>query len=170
MIYSGPCGPISRSNKLTSVHAFAAVPPKRIQYAALRLFDLAGADHRRFSPFCWRTKLALAHKGLVVDTVPWRFTDKDALAFSGQGRVPVLVDGDTPVVDSWAIAVHLETNYPERPSLFGGEVGMSVTRFVNAWTDKVLHPALAPLVISDIHAHVAQQDRKYSHHPRKGFW
>ena len=129
---------------------------------AIRLYDLAGADpERRFSPFCWRTKLALAHKGLTVDTLPWRFTDKDAIAFSGQGRVPVLIDGDTTVVDSWAIAVYLETQYPDRPSLFGGDIGMSVTRFLNAWTDKVVHPALAQLVISDIHAHVAPQDRAY---------
>ena len=57
---------------------------------ALRLYDLAGADPDRcFSPYCWRTKLALAHKGLVAETVPWRFTDKDVIAFSGQGRVPV---------------------------------------------------------------------------------
>ncbi|MDE1903950.1 MAG: glutathione S-transferase N-terminal domain-containing protein, partial [Alphaproteobacteria bacterium] len=39
----------------------------------LKLFDLAGADDdRRFSPYCWRVKLALAHKGLPVETVPWR--------------------------------------------------------------------------------------------------
>ena len=38
-----------------------------------RLYDLAGADpDRRFSPYCWRTRLALAHKELPVETVPWR--------------------------------------------------------------------------------------------------
>jgi hypothetical protein len=31
---------------------------------AIKLYDLAGAkSERRFSPFCWRTKMALAHKG-----------------------------------------------------------------------------------------------------------
>src|SRR6266496_2879469 len=59
------------------------------------LYDLAGAEpDRRFSPFCWRARMALAHKGLEVETVPWRFAEKDAIAFSGQGRVPVLIDGD----------------------------------------------------------------------------
>ena len=34
------------------------------------LYDLAGADAgRRFSPYCWRVKLALAAKGLAFDTV-----------------------------------------------------------------------------------------------------
>ena len=48
---------------------------------------------RSFSPYCWRTKFALAHKGIPVETVPWRFTDKAALAFSGQDKVPALRDG-----------------------------------------------------------------------------
>jgi len=44
------------------------------------LYDLAGAEpDRRFSPFCWRTKMALAHKGLEAETVPWRFTEKEKL-------------------------------------------------------------------------------------------
>ena len=85
------------------------------------MHDLAGADPAlRFSPYCWRTRMALAHKGLAVETIPWRFTEKDALAFSGQGRVPVIRDGDRVVSDSWAIAEYLEDAYPDRPSLFGG--------------------------------------------------
>ena len=104
----------------------------------LQLYDLAGAEpERRFSPYCWRIKLALMHKDLTFDTIPWRFTDKGAIAFSGQGRVPVLVDGDRVVFDSWAIASYLEEAYPDRISLFGGEGGRAVTRFVNAWADSI---------------------------------
>ncbi len=48
------------------------MPVKRV------LYDLAGADPGlRFSPYCWRIKLALAHKNLPYTTVAWRFTDKD---------------------------------------------------------------------------------------------
>ena len=86
-----------------------------------QLYDLAGAQpERRFSPYCWRIKLALAHKGVAFDAIPWRFTDKDVIAFSGQGRVPVLVDADRVVFNSWTIATYLEDGYPG-PSLFGGE-------------------------------------------------
>jgi Glutathione S-transferase, N-terminal domain len=36
---------------------------------SLRLYDLAGAQpERRFSPYCWRIRLALAHKSLPVET------------------------------------------------------------------------------------------------------
>jgi len=79
-----------------------------------KLHDLAGADpNRRFSPYCWRTKLALAHKGLDVETIPWRFTDKDAIAFSGQGRVPVLIDGEIVVWESLAIIEYVAETRPD---------------------------------------------------------
>src|SRR5208337_2125813 len=86
------------------------------------LYDLAGdEDERRFSPNCWRIKMALAHKGLEFEAVPWRFTEKDAIAFSGQGLVPVLVDGSATVYDSWRIALYLDKAYPERPLLIDSE-------------------------------------------------
>jgi Glutathione S-transferase, N-terminal domain len=48
---------------------------------AIKMFDLAGAEpDRRFSPYCWRIKLALMHKGLEFETIPWRFTDKSVIA------------------------------------------------------------------------------------------
>jgi glutathione S-transferase len=75
----------------------------------LQQYDLAGAEmERRSSPYCWRTKVALMHKGLPFDTIPWRFNEKNAIAFSGQDRVPVLRDGDQVVSDSWTIAIYLE--------------------------------------------------------------
>ena len=98
---------------------------------AITLYDLAGVEaDRRFSPFCWRTRMALAHKGLDVETVPWRFTEKDRLPQPNGGRVPVIVDGGQVVHDSSMIAEYLENRYPDRPSLFGGETGRALTRFV----------------------------------------
>ena len=133
-----------------------------IQTITRTLYDLAGADpERRFSPYCWRVKMALAHKGLSVETIPWRFTAKDVIGFSGQTRVPVLVDGATTVSDSWNIAVHLEEAYPDRPSLFGGATGQAVTHFVNAWADRVLNGAIAAIIVADVHAHLHEQDQEY---------
>jgi glutathione S-transferase len=132
-----------------------------------RLYDLAGAQpERRFSPYCWRTKLALAHKGLAFDAIPWRFTDKDMIAFSGQGRVPVLVDGDRVVFDSWKIATYLEDTYPD-PSLFGGDGGRKATRFVNAWADTVMNSAIAPMIVADILAVLHEKDRAYFRESRE---
>ena len=132
-----------------------------------KLYDLAAADpNRRFSPYCWRTKLALAHKGLDFETVPWRFTEKDVIAFSGQPRVPVLVDGERTVSDSWTIANYLEDTYPG-PSLFGGEGGRSVSRFVNAWADNVLVAPIARVVLMDIYNNIHEKDRAYFRQSRE---
>ena len=96
----------------------------------IKLYELAGAeDNRRFSPYCWRIRFALEHKQLEFETVACRFTDKHVIAFSGQDKVPVLVDGDEIVSDSWAIACYLEQTYPDRPSLFGGPAGQALSRF-----------------------------------------
>ena len=61
----------------------------------------------------------------------------------------------------WTIAAYLEDTYPDRPSLFGGEGGRAVTRFVNAWADGVLVGAIARLTVTDILAHVHEKDRAY---------
>ncbi len=100
--------------------------------------------------------------------MPWRFTDKDAIAFSGQARVPVLVDGGRTVSDSWAIALYLEDTYPERPSLFGGPAAIAVTRFVNAWADTILHGGMIRLIVSDIARIVHDKDRAYFRDSREG--
>jgi glutathione S-transferase len=130
--------------------------------SAILLYELAGADAGlRFSPYCWRSRMALLHKGLSFETIPWRFTDKEAIAFSGQGRVPVLVDGETVVFDSWAIADHLERAYPDAPSLFGGSAGQAVTRFVNAFVDGVVNPVISRMIVADIAPLVHKKDRAY---------
>ena len=127
----------------------------------LIMYDLAGADPAlRFSPFCWRTRLAAAHKGLPLETVPWRFTEADALAFSGQGKVPVVRDDGHVVHDSWAIASYLEEAYP-MPTLFGGRAGLAHAQFINAWADSILMPAIVPLILRDVFDVIAPEDRDY---------
>ena len=127
----------------------------------IQLYELVGRDDRRFSPYCWRTRMALEHKGLAYETVPVRFTEKDVIAFSGQERVPVIRDGENVISDSWDIAEYLEAQYPDEASLFGGEVGHALARFLNTWTERVMHAALIKLVIADILAHVDDADREY---------
>jgi glutathione S-transferase len=135
---------------------------------AITMYDLAGAEaDRRFSPFCWRARMALAHKGLEVDTVPWRFTEKDELPTPNAGRVPVIVDGGRVVHDSTAIADYLETQYSDRPLLFGGEAARALTRFVQNWTETVLQPGLIGFVVLDIWRHAAPKDQAYFRQSRE---
>ncbi|MBS2028601.1 MAG: glutathione S-transferase N-terminal domain-containing protein [Deltaproteobacteria bacterium] len=129
---------------------------------AIQLWDLAGQEEdRRFSPYCWRAKLSLWHKGLDFTTIPWRFTETERLAFSGQGAVPVLQDGDKVIANSWDIATYLEDTYPERPSLFGGASGRAVSAFVSDWAENAFNPALGPLLGIDVWRASHEKDKAY---------
>ena len=131
----------------------------------IKLYDLAGTDeNRRFSPYCWRIRMSLAHKGLAVDCLPWRFTEKEKIKFSGQERVPVLVDGENTVSDSWQIAKYLETEYADAPSLKleNGEV-----LFIKFWTETILHPELLKFLLLDIHDSLTAGDKIYFRESRQ---
>jgi len=120
-----------------------------MQTRTLTLYELGGppirgGPPRHYSVFSWRTRLALAHKGLAFESVAVKVTDKAAIAFSGQTRVPILRDGDAVVFDSFRIAEHLEDAYPGQPTLFGGDTGRALARLFNAWADRQLIPVLLP--------------------------
>lgn len=133
----------------------------------LKLFDLAGAQiERRFSPYCWRIRLALAHKGLEVETIAWRFTDKDILTPSGQGKVPVLVDEGKWIHDSWEIAKYLEEKYPDRPSLFGGASGFALSKLYSNLGD-VIAGQIIRFVLVDVYHHLDERDQAYFRESRE---
>ena len=136
---------------------------------AITLYELAGADPAiRFSPYCWRIRLALAHKGLAAKSIAWRFTEKAKIAFAKSERVPVLVDAGRTIVDSWRIAEYLDETYDLHPPLLGGTPAH--LRFLNAWTDTVVHPAIARIVLKDIHDVLGPDDQAYFRQSReRGF-
>ena len=73
----------------------------------------------RHSAFCQKVRLVLAAKGLsyeVIEVTPG-LGQLGLFRLSGQRQVPVLVDGETVVSDSTAIALYLEQQHPERPLL-----------------------------------------------------
>ena len=69
-----------------------------------------------WSTNCERVALALAHKGLDAESVVIDYADRSGVeAVSGQGLVPVIVDGDEVVADSVTIIRHLDERYPDEP-------------------------------------------------------
>lgn len=129
--------------------------------STLVLHELGAAGGAHYSSYSWRTRMALRHKGLDFASVPLRISDKAALAFSGQGKVPILQTGETVVFDSWKIAEHLEAAYPRRPSLFGGPQGMAVARLVNATADRQWMSTLAPAMALSVTQIVDAGDAAY---------
>jgi glutathione S-transferase len=132
------------------------------------LYDLCAHDAaRRFSPHCWKAKMALAHKGLAVETRGTPFTKIKEIGSGFSPTVPVIDDGGKLVRDSFDIALYLEETYPERPSLFRGKGGEAHARFVESWTLIEIHPALMRLIVKDIHDRIDPADQPYFRESRE---
>ena len=76
--------------------------------------------------------------------------------------VPVIDDGGRLIRESFDIALHLEDAYPDRPSLFGGEGGKAMARFVDSLVggDDRARRRL-PMVIKDVHDRLSPDDQVY---------
>jgi glutathione S-transferase len=124
----------------------------------IELYELAATDDKQvFSPYCWRIRLALHHKGLLFKSIPWRMTEKDRIAFADTERVPVLVDGEQKLVDSWKILEYLDERYPT-PSL---EMNRAELRFFRHWTEMIMFPGMIRMIVDEIHKTVHEKDRDY---------
>lgn len=116
------------------------------------LYDLVGSDTTRpFSPHCWKVAMALAHKRLDYRTRPTRFLEVADIEGGASKTVPVIRDGGTVVPDSFAIALHLEQAYPDRPSLFAGAGGEAHARFIERWSQLTIHPYLGVAALTALH-------------------
>ena len=126
------------------------------------LYALCGADTgRHFSPHVWKVEMALRHKGLDFETVPTPFTKVPEIEGGATKTVPLLVDGERMISDSFAIAEYLEEAYPDAPSLFGGTGGKAAARFIERWSLGNVHAPLMPIILMDIHDGLAEEDRIY---------
>ena len=84
------------------------------------LYERAGADGLCPSPVCWRARIALAVKGVDAERRALRFADVELLAReTGSRTVPVFATGGATIVDSDAIAAHLDAAVPSGPRLLG---------------------------------------------------
>lgn len=132
------------------------------------LYDLVGSDASRpFSPHCWKAAMALAHKGLDFKSVPTRFLEVPKVEDSASKTIPVIRDGNKIVADSFAIALYLEDTYPDRPTLFGGEGGKAMARFIERWSQMTLHPYLGSAVLMEIHAQQDEANKAYFRQSRE---
>ena len=126
------------------------------------LHDLVGADPARpFSPHCWKVTMALAHKGLPFERKNVCFTKVPEVEGGVSKTVPVIRDGSQVIADSFLIADYLEETYPDRPSLFGGEGGQAMARFVESWTNTVLHGVMRDIAMKGIHDALDPVDQAY---------
>ena len=136
----------------------ASEPQPGKEEIMIELYELAATDDKQvFSPYCWRIRLALHHKGLPFKSIPWRMTEKDRIAFAETERVPVLVDGEQKLVDSWKILEYLDERYPA----LSLEMNRAELRFLRHWTEMVMFPGMIRMIVDEIHKTVHEKDRDY---------
>ena len=129
---------------------------------ALIFFERVGHEGRRPSPFSWRIRYALEHKGVDFEVRPVRFADVETIrALTGQHLTPVLSDGDHVVHETWDIACYLEERFPGNPSLFGDAIGRGMVRHINVWSDTQLGSPLRRVIYGDFPAVLDAEDRAY---------
>jgi glutathione S-transferase len=133
----------------------------------VRLYEVALGDGRSASPFVWRIRYALAHKGIAFETVKLGFTEIPGV-FGGKFKtVPILEHGDTVLAESWDIAEYLDRAFPDRPPLFSSPGELAVIRLTEAWfTNEVLRKMFR-LYIKDVHDAARPQDRPYFRESRE---
>ena len=111
--------------------------------------------------------MALKHKGLPFETIPWRFTEKDVIEFTGSKTVPVIVDGKRAVYDSWEIALYLDEAYPSRPGLFESSESRTLSQFFSHWTVRTVHVPLLRAIVLDLFGQLHQKDKAYFRESRE---
>ena len=125
-------------------------------------YELVGRDTTRpFSPHCWKIAMALAHKGLDRSSLPTRFLDVPRVEGGISKTVPVIRDGERVLADSFAIALYLDETYPERPTLFAGDGGKAMARFIERWSQLTIHPYVTTAALLDIHAMQDDENAAY---------
>src|SRR4051795_4554349 len=98
----------------TSTHVHRNPGCRQERDMGLIFHERVGLEGRRISPFSWRIRYALAHKGLDPEVVPTRFADVERIrALSGQHFVPIVEHDERVVHDSWSIACYLEDRFTD---------------------------------------------------------
>lgn len=127
------------------------------------LYERAGLDGLCPSPVCWRTRIALALKGVEAERRPMRFADADLLAeTTGSRTVPVLADNGVLIVNSDAIAAHLDATVPDGPRLMGDGAATA-----GADLERELGTRVGPLIGADFLRRLLPEDRSYFQQSRE---
>ncbi|MEM6712317.1 MAG: glutathione S-transferase N-terminal domain-containing protein [Pseudomonadota bacterium] len=131
------------------------------------LYELCGEDRERlFSAYSWRVRLTLGYKDLAFESRPTRFLEIPKVLDGIHDRVPVLMDGDRTITESFAICTYLEQAYLETPRIFthGRETDPSAlanAALIDNLIVTGLYPTITRMIIKDISDCQAPDDEHY---------
>jgi len=131
------------------------------QKKPLRLYELTVENGLSTSPFVWRIRYALAHKGLSSEFVPLGFLELQQTLGGRFKTVPILECGDTVMAESWDIAEYLDTAFPDTKPLFSGESERATVRLFDMWFSVEVMKRMFGIYVLDIHNSARPVDRPY---------
>lgn len=132
-----------------------------------RLYELVLDKGHSVSPYVWRIRYALAHKGLACEPIPLGFT-QIAQTFNGRFKtLPVIEHGDTMMTESWDIAEYLDRAFPDRRALFANPAELAMVRLTDAWFSAEVLRKMFLVYVLDIHNAVRPEDRAYFRRTRE---
>ena len=132
----------------------------------IQLYELVAKNEAiRFSPYAWRVRLSLLHKGLQYEGIPWHLTDKAAIADANSKTVPVIKTKDGWARDSFEICLQLDKNFSDKQLI--NDVTMA--RFFNGWLTRTVVHGLFPMIAADIWEILSDDDQLYFRKTREKF-
>ena len=137
--------------------------------AKIRLYELVLENGRSASPYVWRIRYALAHKGVPCECVPIGFTEIPKL-FSGRFKtVPVIEHGVMMLAESWDIVDYLERTFPGRSPLFSGPAEYAMVRLMDSWFTAEILRKMFRLYVLDVHNAARPEDQPYFRQSREAY-
>jgi len=123
------------------------------------LYDMCNSAGVSASPYGFRIHGALHLLSLAYETELLSLSQVARRFSRSHKTVPVLVDGDREIGDSWAIANHLAVNHDPGNLLFGGAGGYPLACFITRWVDASIMGAVNRIIVKDIHDSIHQADQ-----------
>ena len=125
----------------------------------LYLYDMSNSAGVSASPYGYRIHEALHLLSLPYETELLSLSQVVQKFSKTHKTVPVLVDGNREIGDSWVIATHLAENHDLDNLLFGGAQGYPLTCFITRWVDASIMGAVNRILVKDLHDSLHQADR-----------
>ncbi len=133
----------------------------------LRGYELVLENGRSSSPYVWRIRYALAHKGLSANWVPLGFIEIPQ-QFGGRFKtVPVIEHGEVMLAESWDIAEYLDSAFPDRPAIFSGPAEKAMVQLYESWFSTEILRNLFRIYILDVCNAARPEDRRYFRESRE---
>jgi glutathione S-transferase len=132
-----------------------------------RLYELVLDNGRSASPYVWRVRYALAHKGVSCESIPVGFTEVSSICGGRFKTVPVLEHGDTVLAESWDIAEYLDRAFPDQPALFAGPAELAMVRLTDVWFTTEVVRKMFGVYVLDVHNAARPVDRPYFRRSRE---